>query len=82
MSLLQIYLQVGDLRKKDLILTVTDNDIQRGHIGLGTNRLKNVWFSSLTVQPRTKAAVTEVRSYDKCLANVSPTHIRKYCDYR
>lgn len=53
---------MGDLRKKDLVLKTNDNDIQRGLVGLGTNNLKNVWFSAIAVEPKTKVGITEVRT--------------------
>lgn len=62
LSNIQVYLQVGDLRKKDLVLKTNDNDIQRGLVGLGTNNLKNVWFSAIAVEPKTKVGITEVRT--------------------
>lgn len=72
-----MWLQVGDLRKKDMIFKLTDGDIMRGKIGLGTNNIIGVWFSAVTVDPKTKVTMPEVRTYDHCLAKATESHIHK-----
>lgn len=82
MSSIKIYLQEGDIRKKDLIIEVIDGDIQRGKIGLAMNNLNGVWFSAMTMAPGVKSYMKQVRSYDKCVSNASQSHINKYCNSR
>lgn len=45
-----------------MMFKTTDADIQRGKVGLGTQNLKHVWFSSVAVEPKTKVSVSMMRS--------------------
>jgi hypothetical protein len=53
---------VGDLRKKDMLFRVTDGDVMRGKIGIGTNNLAGAWFSAVTVNPKTRVIMPQMRS--------------------
>lgn len=46
---LQLWLQIGDMRNIEKLMDVHDMDVQRGTVGIGTEKFTDVWFDGLSV---------------------------------
>jgi hypothetical protein len=82
----QIYLQIGDLRNDQLIADFTDNDIQRGSLGLATDGNEDFYAKGIYVDDfdinkshLNSKAKSDARSFENILHDNTETHRSKYC---
>ena len=76
---IQVFKQTGNLRNVELLLNVTDNDLQRGTVGVGTQGNAGAFFDGIEVKSvHNNNRVYEQRIWDQCLAANEP-HRKKFC---
>lgn len=76
---IQIYKQTGNLRNIELLMNATDNDLQRGTVGVGTQGNAGAFFDGIEVrQVDMQVKQSEQRIWDQCLA-ANEAHRKKFC---
>ena len=84
-DLLQVWLQKGSNRNVQLIFNISDNDVQRGTVGVATQGNGDVYFDGVGVHEYDpKYGVfnkqnKEQRIWDGCLTGADEGHRKKYC---
>ena len=66
------------------MLNVTDDSIQRGAVGVGSQHSNTVFFDGIQTKSYSAkkglfVAVKNVRIWDNCLVGSTPSHRKKYC---
>lgn len=75
----QIFKQTGRLRNVELLMNVTDGDLQRGTIGFGTQGNPGAFFDGIEVREiGSKSKNKEQRIWDQCLS-ANEAHRKKFC---
>lgn len=81
---IQVFLQMGQRRSINLMLNVTDDSIQRGAVGMGTQNSNQIYFDGIETKYYTptkgiKIVVKNFRIWDNCLTGATVGHRKKYC---
>jgi hypothetical protein len=82
----QAFIQIGDLRNNLLLFEATDNDIQRGSLGLATNGNDDFYVKGLSVDDFDISKIhindkhkSNTRSFEMILQENTQNHRNKYC---
>ncbi len=82
----QVNMQIGDLRNNQVLFEISDNDIQRGSLGIATDGNDDFYTSGIFVdnyeidKTHIKSRPgSDVRSFDLILRENTPSHRSKYC---
>ena len=75
----QVFRQTGNLRNIQILMNVTDGDLQRGTIGVGTQGNAGAFFDGIEVKSvDSRSKLSEQRIWDQCLA-ANEGHRKKFC---
>lgn len=79
-SLIKVQVQRGANKAETEALSVKDNTIKRGKVGLGVNNMTGVQFSDLTTSPEWEKAKSQAQNFEPIMRELEPTHVHTQCE--